>query len=192
MIERPAKLTIRAIQAVPLVAPLRRVFRGSNYQMTKRCTVITRVVTTEGVIGESYNGDEEGEAQVRLVRTITERLAPLLAGRDATMVESCWQDMLPITYDILGDRARGRRRRLRADGRRDPGLLARRRQALLSAYRRPQPPVVRGAVPLVQRPARDAGPAARNGRAGRGGSERAVARGRARSDGRGGGRRGRF
>src|SRR5207245_8920081 len=38
-------LTIRAIQAVPLVAPLGRVFRGSDYQMTKRCTVITRVLT---------------------------------------------------------------------------------------------------------------------------------------------------
>ena len=97
-------LTIRAIQALPLVAPLRRVFRGSNYQMTKRCTVITRVLTAEGIVGESYNGDEEGDAQVRLVRTITDRLAPLLAGRDAALVESCWQAMLPITYDILGDR----------------------------------------------------------------------------------------
>src|SRR5712691_8476851 len=105
MIERPATLTIRAIQAVPLVAPLRRVFRGSNYQMTKRCTVITRVLTTEGIVGESYNGDEEGDAQVRLVRTIIDTLAPLLEGRDAAMVESCWQAMLPITYDILGDRA---------------------------------------------------------------------------------------
>src|SRR3989441_9658770 len=105
MIERPAKLTIRAIQAVTLVAPLGRGFRGSNYQMTKRCTVITRVLTTEGIVGESYNGDEEGDAQVRLVRTITDTLAPLLEGRDAAMVESCWQAMLPITYDILGDRA---------------------------------------------------------------------------------------
>jgi len=98
-------LTIRAIQAVPLVAPLGRVFRGSNYQMTKRCTVITRVLTAEGIVGESYNGDEEGDAQVRLVRTITGTLAPLLAGQDAEMVEACWQAMLPITYDILGDRA---------------------------------------------------------------------------------------
>src|SRR2546428_3761547 len=105
MIERPVKLTIRAIQAVPLVAPLRRVFRGSNYQMTKRCTVITRVLTAEGIVGESYNGDEEGDAQVRLVRTITGTLAPLLVGQDAAMVEACWQAMLPITYDILGDRA---------------------------------------------------------------------------------------
>ena len=86
MIERPVKLTIRAIQAVPLVAPLGRVFRGSNYQMTKRCTVITRVLTAEGIVGESYNGDEEGDAQVRLVRTITDTLAPLLEGRDAAMV----------------------------------------------------------------------------------------------------------
>src|SRR2546428_148675 len=105
MIERPVKLTIRAIQAVPLVAPLGRVFRGSNYQMTKRCTVITRVLTAEGIVGESYNGDEEGDAQVRLVRTITGTLAPLLTGQDAAMVEACWQAMLPITYDILGDRA---------------------------------------------------------------------------------------
>jgi D-arabinonate dehydratase len=73
--------------------------------MSKRCTVITRVHTNEGIFGESYNGDEEGDAQVRLVRTITGTLAPLLEGHDAAMVESCWQAMLPITYDILGDRA---------------------------------------------------------------------------------------
>jgi D-galactarolactone cycloisomerase len=97
--------TIREIQAVPLIAPLRRTFRGSNYEMSKRCTVITRILTSEGVIGESYNGDEEGHAQVRLVRTIRDVLAPLLIGRDATMVEACWEAVLPTTYDILGDRA---------------------------------------------------------------------------------------
>src|SRR2546428_9024185 len=73
--------------------------------MTKRCTVITRILTAEGIVGESYNGDEEEDAQARLVRTITGTLAPLLEGRDAAMVEACWQAMLPITYDILGDRA---------------------------------------------------------------------------------------
>src|SRR5256886_1377710 len=73
--------------------------------MTKRCTVITRIFTAEGIVGESYNGDEEEDAQARLVRTITGTLAPLLEGRDAAMVEACWQAMLPITYDILGDRA---------------------------------------------------------------------------------------
>src|SRR2546422_11400272 len=96
MIERPVKLTIRAIQAVPLVAPLRRVYRGSNYQMTKRCTVITRILTAEGIVGESYNGDEEEDAQARLVRTITGTLAPLPEGRDAAMVEACWQASAPI------------------------------------------------------------------------------------------------
>jgi len=45
--------------------PLPRTFRGSNYFMTHRCTIVTRLYTKEGVIGECYNGDEfETQAEV--------------------------------------------------------------------------------------------------------------------------------
>jgi D-galactarolactone cycloisomerase len=99
----PGSLRIRAIETVPLRAQLPRVFRGSKYQMSTRCTIVTRLVTEEGIVGRVYNGDED-ETQAAILRIIHEELAPALRGLDAFNVEGCWQAMLPATRDILRDR----------------------------------------------------------------------------------------
>ena len=96
-------MRIESIETIALRAPLKRVFRGSHYQMTHRCTIITRVRTVEGVVGECYNGDED-QTQAAVVRIIEEELAPLLRGKDVFNVEGCWEAMLPLTFDILRDR----------------------------------------------------------------------------------------
>jgi len=98
-----APLRIRAIETTALRVPLARVFRGSKYQMDKRCTIVTRVLTEEGIVGEAYNGDED-EAQGTLLRIIHQELAPAVVGRDAFNVEGCWEAMLPSTFDILRER----------------------------------------------------------------------------------------
>jgi D-galactarolactone cycloisomerase len=99
----PGSLRIRAIETVPLRAQLPRVFRGSKYQMSTRCTIVTSLVTEEGIVGRVYNGDED-ETQAAILRIIHEELAPALRGLDAFNVEGCWQAMLPATRDILRDR----------------------------------------------------------------------------------------
>ena len=63
------RLTIQKIECVPLRMPLPRTFRGSSYFMTHRCTIITRVYTQEGVIGEVYNGDEFENSRARSSRS---------------------------------------------------------------------------------------------------------------------------
>lgn len=98
-----APLRIRAIETLGLRIPLARVFRGSKYQMDTRCTIITRVLTDEGIVGEAYNGDED-EAQAAIRRIIHQELAPAVVGRDAFAVEGCWEAMLPATFDILRER----------------------------------------------------------------------------------------
>jgi D-arabinonate dehydratase len=100
----PRDLTIERIEVVPLRAPLARRFQGSHYSMTTRCTIVTRVHTAGGVVGESYNGDTDAE-QAWIVRIITEELVPLLLGSSAASIERCWEAMLPPTYDILRDRS---------------------------------------------------------------------------------------
>ena len=102
-VTRHARLTISAIETVPLRVPLPREYRGSRYRMTNRCTIITRVMTREGIVGEAYNGDED-EAQPAVVRIIREELTPALLGQDAGRVERCWERMLPATFDILRER----------------------------------------------------------------------------------------
>src|SRR5215475_1050786 len=97
------RLTIQRIECVPLSMPLPRTFRGSNYFMTHRCTIITRIYTAEGIVGEVYNGDEF-ETQAEVVRIILDELQPLVVGQDAFNTEGCWQRMLKPSYNILRDR----------------------------------------------------------------------------------------
>ncbi len=98
--------TIKAVEVIPVRVPLGHVFKGSNYSMSNRCTLITRVHTEDGRVGEAYNGDAD-EEQLVILRIIERELAPRLLGLDGRNLESCWQAMLPCTLDILRDRTVG-------------------------------------------------------------------------------------
>lgn len=96
-------LRIERIECIGLSMPLPRTFRGSNYFMTHRCTIITRVYTAEGIVGECYNGDEF-ETQGEVLKIIQDEIAPRLAGMDAFNIEGCWQAMRFPSHNILRDR----------------------------------------------------------------------------------------
>ena len=242
--------------------------------MTHRSTIVTRVHTREGIVGEAYAGDEDaGLFEIEAI--VHEEIAPVLAGHDAFAVERCWELARPSTFDILRDRrlglvacagvdaaiwdaigkalgqplwrlwggygdsvpmisiggyydspmsiaeeiallrerglagmkfkvgglspggrrrplprgARGGRPRLRARRRRQPGLDARAGDPVRPPRRGLRPALLRGAVPLAQRPPRDA----RRPPHGRGahvrGPERVLRLGLPRPDGRGRDRR---
>ena len=97
------QLRIERIECVPLSMPLPRTFRGSNYFMTHRCTIITRVYTSAGIVGEIYNGDEF-ETQGEVVKIILDEIQPLLIGKDAFNIEGCWELMRKPSTNILRDR----------------------------------------------------------------------------------------
>lgn len=97
------KLRIRSIETVAVRVNLSKLYRGSHYQMPRRCTIITRVTTEEGIVGECYNADADEEQPV-IRKIIHEELAPLLIGKDALAVEECWERMRAITFDQLRDR----------------------------------------------------------------------------------------
>lgn len=97
------KLPIEGIETIALRVPLNKRYSGSAYSMVNRCTIITRLYTHEGLVGEVYTGDTDAE-QESIVRIIHEELAPALMGHDAMSPDRCWQAMQPATYDILRDR----------------------------------------------------------------------------------------
>lgn len=98
----PEKIIIDRIEFIPIIMPLPRVFSGSNYYMSHRCTILTRLYTDAGVIGECYNGDEfEGQ---KAVLEILEKIAPKLIGLNIFEIERVWETALEPTFDILGDR----------------------------------------------------------------------------------------
>jgi D-galactarolactone cycloisomerase len=101
-----SSLTIERIEVVPIRVPLARVFSGSYYRMSHRATVITRVHTREGIVGEAYTGDEDA-ALPDLLAIVRNEIEPRLVGEDAFRVERCWELARPATFDILRDRRLG-------------------------------------------------------------------------------------
>ncbi len=100
------RLTIRAIEIVPIRAPLAREFRGSYYRMTHRATLIVRLLTEEGIVGEAYVGDEDATAK-EIEAVVRHEIEPRLIGMNAMATEECWQAAYPATFDILRDRRIG-------------------------------------------------------------------------------------
>lgn len=99
-------LTIRRIETVPIRVPLGRIYRGSFYEMTHRSTIVIRIYTDEGVVGEAYAGDEDA-GLLEIDAIVHEEIAPRLIGVDAMAIERCWELARPVTYNILRDRRLG-------------------------------------------------------------------------------------
>lgn len=99
-------LRIARIETIAIRVPLAKEYLGSKYRMTHRSTVITRVHTDAGIVGEAYVGDEDGGLAV-IVGIIQTEIAPKLIGQDLLAVERCWELARPATFDILRDRRHG-------------------------------------------------------------------------------------
>lgn len=97
-------LTIERIEIIPIRVPLPFTYAGSYYRMRNRCTIVTRVHTAEGIVGEAYNADEDEPMQGEIVAILRDEIAPLVVGLDAMQVERCWEAMLPATFDQLRPR----------------------------------------------------------------------------------------
>jgi len=96
-------MKIKHIEAIPLVRSLEQVFEGGTYRITSRNTIVTRVELDNGVIGETFGGDEE-EYQLDVCRVVNQEFRPLLVGGDVRDVEAHWQRMWDTKID-LGNRS---------------------------------------------------------------------------------------
>jgi len=105
-VSRLPDLTIRRIETVAIRVPLGRVYSGSHYRMTHRSTIITRVHTECGIVGEAYAGDEDA-GLLEIKGIVDHEITPRLLGEDAFAVERLWQLARPATWNILRDRRLG-------------------------------------------------------------------------------------
>ncbi|MFP5342236.1 MAG: mandelate racemase/muconate lactonizing enzyme family protein [Candidatus Limnocylindria bacterium] len=97
-------LTIESIETIPIRVPLPFTYKGSYYKMRNRCTIITRIRTSEGIVGEAYNADEDEPLQSEIRSIIHDELVPAVLGLDAFGTERVWEAMLPATFDQLRPR----------------------------------------------------------------------------------------
>ncbi len=96
-----ASIDVRAIRV-----PLPKIYRGSFYQMSHRSTIICRITTQCGIVGEAWAGDEDASL-LEIAAIISKELSPVLIGRDCSLVEDCWKAARPATFNILRDRRLG-------------------------------------------------------------------------------------
>jgi D-galactarolactone cycloisomerase len=90
-------MRIESVDAIAVEIPLRRNFGGSTYGVLKRCTVVTRLRTDDGLVSEVYNGDNR-EQGAEIVRVIREELFPLVRGLNPLESERIWEGMFALTH----------------------------------------------------------------------------------------------
>lgn len=95
-------MKITQVEVIPLIRKLESAFEGGTYRIVNRYTLVTRVYTDEGLIGEVFGGDEDA-TQDDVVRLIRDYFAPLLIGEDPRDVERLWEKMFATQVD-LGNR----------------------------------------------------------------------------------------
>src|SRR5947209_191453 len=85
------------VEAIAVEIPLKKNFGGSTYSVLKRCTIVTRLRTSDGAVSEVYNGDnrEHGGEIVRLVR---DELFPLVKGMSILERERIWEKLFALSH----------------------------------------------------------------------------------------------
>ncbi len=92
-------MKIKHIEAIPLVRELEEVFQGGTYKITSRNTIVTRVELENGVVGETFGGDED-QYQLDVCRVVNSVYRPLIVGQDARDVEKHWERMWATRVDL--------------------------------------------------------------------------------------------
>jgi D-galactarolactone cycloisomerase len=95
---------IETIESIPIRVPLPFTYKGSYYKMRNRCTIVTRIRTSDGLVGEAYNADEDEPLQSEILQILRDEIYPLVIGLDVLQPEKIWEAMLPVTFDQLRPR----------------------------------------------------------------------------------------
>ena len=97
-------MRIERAEVIPLEVPLARTFYGGTYSMNRRCTLLLRVWTAEGIRGQIYIGDERDQ-QAAVCRILREELFPSVLGRQASEVTAIWEEHFRRTTVSAGRHA---------------------------------------------------------------------------------------
>ena len=94
---------ITRIETIPLKVKMERVATGSTLKLSHRCTILTRIHTDAGVIGECFNGNDDA-LQAAVIQMIEQEMAPRLIGHRVGAIEDAWQLTRKSTEPFLRDR----------------------------------------------------------------------------------------
>lgn len=95
-------MKIKKVDVIPLDMQLDEVFKGGTYQVASRPTIVTRIHLENGIIGETYGGDEF-HTQKEIVALIRDHISALIVGEDCRDYARLWERMFNVNVD-LGNR----------------------------------------------------------------------------------------
>ena len=95
-------MKIEAIEIIPLDMQLEEVFKGGTYEVASRPTIVTRVTLENGMVGETYGGDEF-HTQAEIVSVARDHFAAMLRGEDVRDFARLWEKLFACRLD-LGNR----------------------------------------------------------------------------------------
>ena len=96
-----AKIT--RIEAIPLKVKMERIATAATLKLSHRCTILTRIHTDIGILGECFNGNDDA-LQSSVIRMIHDEMAPLLIGHSVAAIEDAWTLTRKSTEPFLRDR----------------------------------------------------------------------------------------
>jgi L-alanine-DL-glutamate epimerase-like enolase superfamily enzyme len=96
-------MKIAGVEIIPLDMKLDRPFKGGTYVVTSRPTLVTRVTLENGIVGETYGGDET-HTQREIVDVVNKYLAKIIVGSDVRDSVALWERMSDEPID-LGNRS---------------------------------------------------------------------------------------
>ena len=100
---RLADAKITRIETIPLKVKLERAATGSTLKLTHRCTILTRIHTDAGVLGECFNGNDDA-LQADIINMIHEEMAPLLIGHRVCAIDDAWALTRRASEPFIRDR----------------------------------------------------------------------------------------
>lgn len=80
------------VNAIPLERDLTKVFEGGTYKITSRFTLVTEIRLANGVVGQTYGGDEE-RYQREIADIINGPYQEMIVGQDVFDIERSWDVM---------------------------------------------------------------------------------------------------
>ena len=84
------------VKAVGLNKKFEVPFKGGTYQHNERGTILTRISTRDGVVGQAYVGQNRTkiDEQQIMCDIINKTLKKELVGKDPISIENLWKSML--------------------------------------------------------------------------------------------------
>ena len=97
-------MRVTDIKAHWIKVPLKRPFHGGTYTIHSRATILNRITTDEGIVGEAFAGDQR-ENGGQICRLIEGEYGKLIMGEDPVCIDKIWNQLFSTSVMAVDKRS---------------------------------------------------------------------------------------